>query len=74
MHVIFLHYLGCHSEQIKKRVGRMDGQIGAEQKQTCSVLHVLHLHHLSVDSASEHIEGPVHGLGPLAGLLSRNSA
>lgn len=44
----------------------------AGQTQTCSVLHVFHLHHLGVDSASEHIERPVYRLGPLGGLLSRN--
>lgn len=44
----------------------------AGQTQTCSIFHIFHLHHLSVDSASEHIEGPVDRLGPLGGLLSRH--
>lgn len=43
-----------------------------EQTQTCSIFHIFHLHHLCVDPSSEHIQGPVDGLGPLGGLLSRN--
>lgn len=47
--------------------GKAAGQI-----QTRSIFHIFHLHHLSVDSSPEHIEGPIDGLGPLGGLLSRN--
>jgi len=42
------------------------------QVHTCSVLHVLHLHHFGVDAAPEHVQGPTEGLGPLGGLLPRH--
>lgn len=53
----------------KETVSRVNA---TEQTPTCSIFHIFHLHHLRVDSASEHIERPVDRLGPLGGLLSRN--
>ena len=37
---------------------------------TCPVLHVLHLHDLSVDSTPEDVQGAIDGFGPLGGFLA----
>ncbi len=42
-------------------------------KPTSSVFHILDLHDLRVDAASEHVLRPVDGFCPFGGFLSRHS-
>lgn len=42
----------------------------ARVRPTCPILHVLHLHDLSVDSTPEDVQGAIDGFGPLGGFLA----
>ena len=60
-----------HSEKPTQHseVGRL-GSGRAWAGPTCPILHVLHLHDLSVDSTPEDVQGAIDGFGPLGGFLA----